>query len=137
MWVGLLVRDSRAFYLKDISVDHITPPPSFGDRHIRQPRRTGFLHGLIVGFDEPVVLLNRDESEQQQAHMITPCWSQRFLTRRNRSGWNLHVCRVTCRGADKEYGEEDHAHQSHVSLLATVTVPKVALSENCGAETTT
>ena len=26
MWVGLLVRDSRAFYLKDISVDHITPP---------------------------------------------------------------------------------------------------------------
>src|SRR5688572_18358268 len=127
MWVGLLVRDSRAFYLKDISVNHITPPPSFGADHIRQPRRPGFLNGLIVGLDEPVVLLNRDESEQHQTHMITPCSSQRLLTRRNRSGRNLHVCRVTCRTADKECGEEDHAHQSHVSLLAPVTVPRLLL----------
>src|SRR5918993_308923 len=96
------VRDSRAFYLKDISVNHITPPPSFGDDHVRQPRRPGFLNGFIVGLDEPVVLLNRDESEQHQTHMITPCWSQRLLTRRNRSGRNLHVCRVTCRTADQE-----------------------------------
>src|SRR5688572_32673053 len=80
MWVGLLVRDSRAFYLKDISVNHITPPPSFGDDHVRQPRRPGFLNGLIVRLDEPVVLLNRDESEQHQTHphdhpMLAPATS--------------------------------------------------------------
>ena len=127
MWVGLLVRDSRAFYLKDVSVNHITP-------HHHRSEMVTFVNlvapafeRLIVGLDEPVVLLNRDKSEQQQTHVITPCCPQRFLTRRNRSGRNLHVCRVTCRCADKSAVESTMPTSLMFPSLPTVTVPKVAL----------